>query len=42
MGGASAVLGGVQAIAGIKPEGVEVRNAHMLGTILLPKGLASR
>ena len=34
MGGAGAVLGAAQAIAGIKPEGVEVRNAHMLGGLL--------
>ena len=36
MGGA-----GAQAFAGIKPEGVEVRKARMLGISLLPQGLAS-
>ena len=33
MGGAGAVLGAAQAIAGIKPEGVEVRKVRMLGGI---------
>ena len=41
MGGAGAVLGAAQAIAGIKPEGVEVRSARMLEISLLPQGLAS-
>lgn len=41
MGGAGAVLGAAQAIAGIKPEGVEVRNARMLETSLLSHWLAS-
>ena len=41
MGGAGAVLGAAQAIAGIKPEGVEVRYARMLRISLLPQGLAS-